>query len=316
MLNPRNCRSDLYRENSSADVKLKRIEQIWHDRAQVKIKSPQTDIEIDHDIPDFLENLLPFHQDEIYKNYPKQLKMLILSAGWVVYNQKTIVIETEIICPACIDLLHSGNLITYSCAAIIAETLTDESFHTLFSISMCEIATSQRGINILWPELELSKHISCIQEKLSTKDFQLYRLAFALVSETFISDYLTQLCDATEIQPIFRHAVSLHKKDEIVHKNIFPMFVKELCKSLESKQKQVFMQGIVNAIRIFPMRETHAWEKILQQIIKLYGDPTIQLPNIQIENGVADYSALPDILKSIDIPFEQHHEDIVAQYSN
>ncbi len=77
---------------------------------------------------------------------------------------------------------------------------------------MCELAITQRGMNIKWPELELTRHLNQVQGTLSEADFKVYRLAFSLVSETFISDYLSDLSDSPQIQPVFRHAVALHKK--------------------------------------------------------------------------------------------------------
>ncbi|MGV8889755.1 MAG: diiron oxygenase [Pseudomonas sp.] len=278
-----------------------KIERSWHKRAQIKLDSQRPEIQLDLDAPDFLEKLLPFSDAPTYQNYPAKLKLLILSAGWVIYNQKTIAIETEIICPSCIDLLHLGPRLSYASAATISETLADEAFHTLFSINMCELAITQRGLSIQWPELELTRHLSHAQTTMSEADFKVYRLAFSLVSETFISDYLADLSDATHIQPVFRHAVALHKKDELVHKHIFPLFVQPIVDDFTPQQKTLFTRGIANSIRIFPMREISAWRIILPQLLELFGDHSLLLPTQFIETGEADYSAMPAILSSIGI---------------
>lgn len=246
---------DLYRSNDAADERLIKIERSWHKRAQIKLDSQRPDIQLDLQAPDFLEALLPFAHDPQYQNYPHALKLLILSAGWVIYNQKTIAIETEIICPSCIDLLQLGSRLSSASAATISETLADEAYHTLFSINMCELAITQRGMRIKWPELELTRHLSQAQATMSEADFKIYRLAFSLVSETFISDYLADLSDAPDIQPVFRHVVALHKKDELVHKHIFPLFVQQVVGDFTAQQTTLFTRGIANSIRIFPMRE-------------------------------------------------------------
>lgn len=292
---------DLYRSNDSTDERLIKIERSWHKRAQIKLDSQRPEIQLDLNAPDFLEALLPFSEDSNYQQYPLGLKLLILSAGWVIYNQKTIAIETEIICPSCLDLLYLGPRLSYASAATISETLADEAFHTLFSINMCELAISQRGMHIQWPELELTRHLSQVQTTMPESDFKVYRLAFSLVSETFISDYLAELSDSPQIQSVFRHAVALHKKDEQVHKYVFPMFVQRIYGDFSEHQKTLFAQGVANAIRIFPMREIAAWRIILPQLLELYGDPSLALPTHFIETGEADYSAMPEILRSVGI---------------
>ena len=298
---------DLYRSNDSSDERLIKIERSWHKRAQIKLDSQRPEIQLDLNAPDFLETLLPFYEDSNYRQYPVELKLLILSAGWVIYNQKTIAIETEIICPSCIDLLHLGSRLSYASAATISETLADEAFHTLFSINMCELAITQRDMNIKWPELELTRHLNQVQGTLSEADFKVYRLAFSLVSETFISDYLSDLSDSPQIQPVFRHAVALHKKDEVVHKHIFPMFVQRIFGDFSERQKKLFTEGTANSIRIFPMREIAAWRNILPQLLELYGDHSLSLPTQFKESGEADYSAMPDILNSIGAQLPAEH---------
>lgn len=292
---------DLYRSNDATDERLIKIERSWHKRAQIKLDSQRPDIQLDLQAPDFLEALLPFAHDPHYQDYPHALKLLILSAGWVIYNQKTIAIETEIICPSCIDLLQLGSRLSSASAATISETLADEAYHTLFSINMCELAITQRGMRIKWPELELTRHLSQAQATLSEADFKVYRLAFSLVSETFISDYLADLSDAPDIQPVFRHVVALHKKDELVHKHIFPLFVQQVVGDFTPQQTALFTRGIANSIRIFPMREISAWRIILPQLLEVFGDQSLLLPTQFTETGEADYSAMPEILSSIGI---------------
>jgi AraC-like DNA-binding protein len=308
----KDCHNDLYKINGSMDEKLIRVERSWHKRAQVKLHTQKPDDLIDLNTPDFLEELLPFFNDVNYQQYPKPLKMLLLSAGWVMYNQKTIAIETEVICPACISLLRDHPL-SYATAAAISETLTDEAFHTLFSVNMCEMAISQRGINISWPQLELSRHLAHKQTLMQESNFKIYQLAFALISETFISDYLSSLSEASQIQPVFRHAVALHKKDEAVHKNIFPMFIRDIFKELPKQHKEIFLQGVTAAIRLFPMHEVYAWKEIFPQIFKIYGDTSLPLPTLFSQTSPVDYSTVLEVLGSIDIHVSDYLMDEIIE---
>lgn len=95
--------------------------------------------------------------------------------------------------------------------------------------------------------------------------------------------------------------VALHKKDELVHKHIFPLFVQQVVGDFTPQQTALFTRGIANSIRVFPMREISAWRIILPQLLEVFGDRSLLLPTQFIETGEADYSAMPEILSSIGI---------------
>ena len=305
-------RSELYRLNTADDDRLLRIERSWHHRAQIKAESRRlVDIRLDSHLPDFVDVLLPFHTDTRFCSYPEALKQRIRSAGWVLYNQKTIVIETEIICPACIDLLRAGTALSYTGAATVSQTLADEAFHSLFSINLCELTIAQRGLPSNWATLLLTRHLCRAQKSMSEDSFKLYRLGFAVVSESFISDYLTALSQSTDIQPVFRRAVELHKKDEAVHKNIFPLFTRDIHARLEMTGRTAFIEGIIDAVELFPRRDRDAWRSVLVQLVQESDFDGLDLPIEFDELGAVDYSAIPSVMDAIGVP-RHSYEPLLA----
>jgi hypothetical protein len=273
----------------------------WYSRATVR-RPWDWQPALNTDAPDFLISLLPFKDDPEFKQSSEGTKTQCLTAGWLIYNYKTIAIETQIIIPACNDLLEFNTrrkLSSYAMSAL-AETITDEGFHTLVSLELCRMTSSFRGLDLHLPAFDLMRQLKEHQLINTPHHFRLVRLAYATVSEVFISDYLSLLSEAQAIQPLFRSAVMLHKADEICHKRLFPMLIGPVIQDCNQEEKDIFVSAIYEAVQAFSSRETKVWSEALSQIYSARLDcNTKNLPVCTELKGEADFTAVDELLTEL-----------------
>ena len=88
-----------------SDALMARFVDSWYTRATVR-RPWNWEPALDPDTPDFLTGLLPFRDDPVFQGSSPRLQSACLSAAWLIYNHKTIAIETQVIVPACLDFMH------------------------------------------------------------------------------------------------------------------------------------------------------------------------------------------------------------------
>jgi hypothetical protein len=254
------------------------------------------------EMPDFLEDLLPFRTHPAFKRSSAGTKAACLSAGWLIYNYKTIAIETQIIIPACNDLmtLSTSRRLSFSDVSALAETVADEGYHTLISSELCRMTASFRGLDVQLPEFDLTQRLKAYQLDRGPRLFSLIRLAYATVSEVFISDYLSLLSEARDIQPLFRSAVALHKADEVGHRRLFPRLIRWVIQDCNADERKLFVTAMFDAKRAFSSRETRVWRAVLGQIYRARRDfEGDQLPDCVEQQGEADFRVLAKLLTDL-----------------
>ncbi|MGZ3437862.1 MAG: diiron oxygenase [Polyangia bacterium] len=246
---------------------LEKINRSWSERAQVR--RPLSDgAAFEPQRDDFIEALLPFCDHPIYRSYPDALKKRLLSCGWLIYNQKTIAIELEIIAPACVDMLRGGvpGRLDGTTGTVIAQTLVDESYHTLLSVNMCRLASVERQLSLTLPPFQLIRALDAESAGAADTTRRIARLAYAMVSELFISDYLQLLSESPTIQPIFRDSVAAHNRDELAHRALFPMLLQGISAELRDAELRAFVDAALSAISAFGDCEYAVWRAALAQV--------------------------------------------------
>jgi len=246
---------------------LEKVSRSWPDRAQVRRDRFEPPV-LEPNRPDFLDDLLPFGAHAVYRAYAPELQQQVLTCGWLIYNQKTIAIELDLITPACIDLMRGPGAggISWEARAVIAQTLTDEAYHTLLAVNVCKLASLHRDITLPRLHLHLLERLARSQAAQEPRDGWLARLAYATVSELFVSDYLRLLSTDRSIQPIYREAVAAHERDERTHRKLFPLLLHGLVPRLCERQRRVFVNAAAEAILAFGDREYGAWSAALDCI--------------------------------------------------
>ncbi|RRS05214.1 diiron oxygenase [Aquabacterium soli] len=249
---------------------LNRIARSWSHRAQVKKNEPDTLIDAGTDLPEFLEHLLPFHEHPRYQALDTDTKMRILSCGWIIYNEKTVAIELDIVSPVCQDILYDNvpGLDNELSKEIVCETLVDEAYHLLLVKNANRITRQRRQLeHIRIPQFALVRQMREEQDRhMPSWAGLLVRLSTAVVSEIFISDYLHQLSEETSIQPLNRATVAAHRHDELAHSKIFSELTRNFYHALGSTQKGFFASMLPKSIHWFADQELDLWLDVLQQL--------------------------------------------------
>ncbi|WP_018414784.1 AurF N-oxygenase family protein [Teredinibacter turnerae] len=301
-------------DNQSFEV-LEQLAEHWELRAGVKKKELNPEITFDAHAPDFLPELLPFHNHDLFLSADSQVKSKALSCGWVAYNEKTIDIESYIVSPSCLDILY-GRLPQTQNSIIkwtASETLTDEAYHVLLVTNTCRITRQRRGLETLkLPTFDLvrfmRREMAMVDEEWKKR---LINLATATVSEVFVSDYLSLIADAEHIQPINRLTTDVHRKDEMAHSSIFKHLMKIIYPYLTQKEQDYLAEILPKPVSWFASQELDVWESMLSQIrFPNYQEMIADCRSEHIVNlGRIDYSGLTTLADELGILRSQRGQD-------
>ena len=266
---------------------IARIARAWSGRAQVRSYDALEPVALDPQAPDFLEDLLPFSHLSSFQALDVNAKSRVHSIGWVLYNQKTIQIESEIIVPTCSEVLqHMPSHIDDGTAYAISQTMTDEAFHTYLSVLNIRLNCAFRDLTIASPQFELISNL----KSLPAASRRLDLLAVATVSELFISDYLRKVSEAQHIQPLHRQSVNAHRLDEGVHAHVFAALLPQVLSDMDRLQAERFATMLVEGAAWFASNECLAWQHALTR------------------DGEARFSSLLDELSAVPSSSVSHHD--------
>jgi hypothetical protein len=252
--------------DSNSSIILKNLTESWNKRAQVKQEEFLPYLQESKE--DFISELLPFSHSQIYKAQSPKTKSKILTCGWMLYNFKTIQIESKIVILSCLDIIKNGSsaIDDSELLLITTETLTDESYHIYLIMKANQFTEQKRGFKIDPTVFKLIQEKQKLQNNAENWQKSLINLIFAVVSEVYIGDYLDKLSYASEIQPFNQMVTMIHRKDELCHRKIFKEIAKYIFCKLNVKQKNYFAQIFPVPLKWFFDRELEAWENALIQI--------------------------------------------------
>jgi alpha-N-dichloroacetyl-p-aminophenylserinol N-oxygenase len=254
---------------SASRAILQKMARSWHQRAQVRKAPVQDDATFDPSRPDFSVDLLPFKDHPRFLQLDERQREATLSSAWLVYNSKTLDIETCIVSPLCQDVLAGRlpGLTDPVSRQIISETLVDESYHVLLTVNATNLTRQARGLQVdIPPSLLLRLTRECQEQYTEEWQRTLVRFAVAVVSEVFISDYLLLLSSSDEIQPLHRLAVEAHRRDEAAHGVVFRHLAKVLYGALSKREQEFFAAVLPRPVRWFAAQDLGVWAPLFRQL--------------------------------------------------
>jgi hypothetical protein len=262
----RQAKEDLQRDHD----RIERLTDSWFGRANVRKIEPELMPNYDLKRPDFLTELLPFHDHPLYQNAPEEFQQAALSCGWIAYNEKTVAIESKIVSPACMHLID-GEVAGFPRQRYrdsVAQALTDESFHILLVVMATGVTRQRRRLKELTlPAFELVASMQRHQEKHADKWKKiLIQLATAVVSEVLVSEYLSRLSNALDIQPLNRITTEIHRRDESAHNGLFKSLGAVIYHGLNGREREFFVAALSQPSMWFASPELDVWEAMLVQI--------------------------------------------------
>jgi hypothetical protein len=259
------------KENLQRDHdRIERFTDSWFGRANVRKMEPELMPVYDPSKPDFLTELLPFHDHPLYQNAPEEYKQAALACGWIAYNEKTVAIESKIVSPACMHLIDGevSGFPRHIYRDSVAQALTDESFHVLLVVMATGVTRQQRALNELkLPPFDLVASMQRLQEMYPEKWKKiLIQLATAVVSEVMVSEYLSRLSNAFDIQPLNRITTEIHRRDESAHNGLFKSLGAVIYHGLNAREREFFVGALSQPSMWFASPELDVWEAMLEQI--------------------------------------------------
>jgi P-aminobenzoate N-oxygenase AurF len=253
---------------SRSKMMLDRLVHAWSRRAYVKKQELEPFFEEGKE--DFLESLLPFRDMPQYQACAPELKSQVLSCGWLMYNAKTVQIETDIVSPVCLSILQGElpGLHSNECQLAVCETMVDESYHVHLVEQASRLTRHRRALgHVVVPKFNLVRHMHQRQREYSEpRQRRMVQFAVAVVSEIFISDYLHLLSDSEEIQPFNRMTVAAHRHDELAHSPLFRSLAQLFSTELTKTERATFADLLPEPVLWFADRELDVWLTVLRQI--------------------------------------------------
>ncbi len=261
----------------------------------------------DKDKDDFRADLLPFKAHPDFLCAPLEFQKKALSCGWLAYNDKTIDIESKVVSPACSHIIYKEvpGIEDSTSQLLASETLVDEAYHIQLVVKVCRLTRFHRQMEglratgfSLAKEMEREKAIHAEPWKKV-----LVQMAAAIVSEVFISDYLTLLAYDSEIQPLNRLTVHTHLKDEKAHHGIFIGLAKCMYAHLDSEQQEFFADMLPKPVRWFASLEFDVWILMLHQIGFPNADKIVQDCRSEASINLAriDYSGIISLAEELGV---------------
>lgn len=248
-----------------------RLNAAWTRRATVcNAAAVDVDSTFDPVLPDYPSRLVPFYEHPKFSCLDQELKMRVLTWGWIGYNQRTITAEDFVVNPALnymvTNLLGNEDWISMES---IRQTLVDEHYHTLMHMRAIQGTRRLRGLTeyLNLPPSVTFRRLCSFQELLrDDEDKALASVAFATVAEISVNAFLDILADDKEIQVANSELARMHNRDEYAHSKTLAEISKSIYIRLSTKQKQFFELALPEALHAFVAQDYSMWEAILIQL--------------------------------------------------
>jgi hypothetical protein len=235
------------------------------------------------------------------------------------YNAKTVQIETEIVNPICLSILQREMPGLHGSEAQLAvcETMVDEVYHVHLVEQASRLSRSRRHLDrIAIPRFSLVQHMQRRQADFSESwQRRMVQFATAVVSETFISDYLHLLSDSEDIQPFNRMTVAAHRHDELAHSPLFQSLAQLFTAELTENERATFADLLPEPVVWFADRELDTWSVVLQQLGFPHAVAMIQECRSLGASDLKslDYSGIISLAQEIGIMDSAVHRDSFAR---
>ncbi len=242
----------------------------WALHAAVKGEEPPLETLLEPEKPDFIERLLPFREHPIYQSLDEATRRKLLSCGWLIYNERVVQVELDIVNPVCNDVIVGKLPGATSQAAreSMAQALVDEAYHILLVTRACRITREQRGLeNLHLPTTNVVQRTRELQASCQEPwQRDLIQLMSGVATEMCISRYLSLLSNASEIQAFNRVTTALHRQDEASHVDLFGTLARDVFTALEPSQQEFIREILPLPWIWFSEGEAEIWRSVLHQL--------------------------------------------------
>lgn len=257
---------------TSADAQvLRQLARAWPRRATVcAMVGMQPAHEFDASRYDYPTRLVPFFDHPLFQRLDDDLQRLVVTWGWMGYNQRTITAEDAVVNPAlnyiASDLLAPED---WDFQESIRQTLVDEHYHTLMHMRAMERTREDRQLQqrLRLPPSVTYRRLSDLRSRLVEPwEKALASVVFATVAEISVNAFLDMLADDDTIQPANSALAQMHNRDEYAHSKALAEISKVLYAGLEPVRQRFFVDVLPKALEAFVAQDYSMWEAILTQL--------------------------------------------------
>ncbi|WP_437931893.1 diiron oxygenase [Sorangium sp. So ce291] len=234
----------------------------------VEVPEPSFDPEM-HDFP---RQLLPFRNHPEYASLDESVHRRIESFAWVSWNKRVVDTEERVVSPALAALMSGGTDIRLKGSARMAirQALVDEYFHS--HMHDVAVGITARGRDLPVELTDRLNRPACVYrsyaktaERLeSSWEKDLARLAWCVVGELSIYEFLGRVSEDETIQPSSRTLLKLHERDEAAHASLVAQVMRDHFSQFSTKQRDAFINYLPLAMDGFSQEDWLVWQDILE----------------------------------------------------
>lgn len=246
----------------------------WSTRATVRsgefveVPEPIFDIEM----RDFPPQLLPFSNNLSYTKLNTKLQRRVESLAWIAWNKRVIDTEELVISPGLITLMNGTTdlSVTGTDRTAIRQTLVDEYFHSHMHEIAIGITVRGRDIStelidqLNRPALVYRSYASAAKGMKENWEKDVARLAWCIVGELSIYEFLGSVSGDPLIQPSSSTLLRLHEQDEAAHASLIAQIMRNCFHEFGERQRSCFVKCLPLAMDGFRQEDWLMWQDILE----------------------------------------------------
>ena len=221
--------------------------------------------------PDYPLALVPFRAHPRFLAAAPEQRQAVLTWAWLAYNERTVALEEHLANPAFTLIMHDAfaGATGIDLRKSIQQCLIDEHFHTYMHMAAIHDTRQFRGLH---ERLEAPAPIpvrrlrECLARASQPAERALIGLAFGVVAEVSVKDFLRLMAEDEEIQPAHRRVALLHNRDEHAHGQLLGEVGKVLWCHMSAADRRSFVQAMPPALDAFVAQDYATWRAILEHV--------------------------------------------------
>jgi 4-aminobenzoate N-oxygenase len=230
--------------------------------------------------PDYPLELVPFRAHPRFLAAPPEQQQAVLTWAWLAYNERTIAMEEHLANPAFTLIMHDAfaGADDIELRKSIQQCLIDEHFHTYMHMAAVHDTRRFRGLKetLAAPApIPLRRLRECQQRASGPAERAFVGLAFGVVAEVSVKDFLNLMAQNEVIQPAHRRVAYLHNRDEHAHGQLLGEVCKVLWCKMSAAERRLFVQALPPALEAFVAQDYSTWRAILDHVGVLHAQEII-----------------------------------------
>lgn len=259
-----------------SDDIVHRLRDNWLSRAAVRnadYKDYPADL-FDPKKYDYPPQTIPFRNHPGYLALHESQKQYIQSLAWIAWNKRVVDTEELLVAPALNAMMNGDTDISIKGTERIAirHIMIDELFHSHMHEVAIDFTIRYREIpshvidKFQRPACSFRSYSETAASLKENWQKDTARLAWVVVGELSIYEFLTLVSKDPQMQPVSRNLIQLHERDEAAHASVIAQVMKNHFQELTEQQQACFIDCLPLAVTGFSQEDWVVWQDILELI--------------------------------------------------